>query len=229
MKYLNKDGLSYLIQKIKIWLNGKVDKVDGMGLSSNDFTDDYIFRIQTTEENIPTKTSQLTNDSGYLTSIPDEYVTETKLNSAISGKANTSDLNNYYTKTETNNTFATVSSLTSISTNIASKQDKLVSGSNIKTINGNSLLGEGNITIEGSSGGSSTVYSTEEQVVGTWVDGSTVYRKVIHYGTMPNKTSKTVAHNISRHEGRQDRQGRSHRRQGLRARHGEGVQGRGRA
>jgi hypothetical protein len=30
-------------------------------------------------------------------------------------------------------------------------QDKLVSGENIKTINGNSILGEGDITIEGGS------------------------------------------------------------------------------
>ena len=36
------------------------------------------------------------------------------------------------------------------------KQDKLVSGTNIKTINGQSLLGNGNITIEGGTGGSSS-------------------------------------------------------------------------
>ena len=49
---------------------------------------------------IPTNTSQLTNDSGFLTSIPTEYVTETELNTKgyltshqdISGKANISDL-----------------------------------------------------------------------------------------------------------------------------------------
>lgn len=40
------------------------------------------------------------------------------------------------------------------------KQDKLVSGTNIKTINGSSILGSGNITISGgsSSGGGSGVY-----------------------------------------------------------------------
>ena len=32
-----------------------------------------------TDLSIPTKTSQLTNDSGYITSVPSEYVTETKL------------------------------------------------------------------------------------------------------------------------------------------------------
>lgn len=41
---------------------------------------------------IPSKTSQLTNDSGYLTSIPSEYVTESELTTAISGKADTSSL-----------------------------------------------------------------------------------------------------------------------------------------
>lgn len=29
---------------------------------------------------VPTKTSQLTNDSGYITNVPDEYITETELN-----------------------------------------------------------------------------------------------------------------------------------------------------
>lgn len=42
---------------------------------------------------------------------------------------------------------------------ISGKQDKLVSGTNIKTINGTSLLGSGNITIEGGSGGGSSAYS----------------------------------------------------------------------
>ena len=37
------------------------------------------------------------------------------------------------------------------------KQDTLVSGTSIKTINGNSLLGSGNITISGGSGGGTTV------------------------------------------------------------------------
>lgn len=39
---------------------------------------------------------------------------------------------------------------------ISGKQDKLVSGTNIKTINGESILGSGNIEISGGSGGSSS-------------------------------------------------------------------------
>lgn len=40
MKYLDENGLLYVVQKIKTWLNGKVDKVDGKGLSTNDYTTD---------------------------------------------------------------------------------------------------------------------------------------------------------------------------------------------
>ena len=60
----------------------------------------------------------------YLTAVPEEYVTETELNGQ--GYATTAQLNG--------------------------KQDTLVSGTNIKTINGNTILGEGNIQIEGGGG-----------------------------------------------------------------------------
>lgn len=38
MKYLDQNGLLYLWQKLKTLLGGKVDKVDGKGLSTNDYT-----------------------------------------------------------------------------------------------------------------------------------------------------------------------------------------------
>ena len=50
---MTKEVLKYLIQKLK--------------------------DLFATKEEIPTKTSDLTNDNGYLTSIPSEYVTETEL------------------------------------------------------------------------------------------------------------------------------------------------------
>lgn len=40
-------------------------------------------------------------------------------------------------------------------------------------------------------------YSTTEQIVGTWIDGSPVYEKTINFGTLPNNTTKEVQHNIS--------------------------------
>lgn len=45
-------------------------------------------------------------------------------------------------------------------TQLATKQDALVSGTNIKTINNQSLLGSGNITIQGGSGGDTNVIET---------------------------------------------------------------------
>lgn len=42
-----------------------------------------------------------------------------------------------------------------------------------------------------------STYSTEEQAVGIWIDGKTIYRKVIIFGALPNATKKEVAHNIS--------------------------------
>lgn len=59
--------------------------------------------------------------------------------------ATAGDLSNYYTKSET-------SGATQISTALASKADTLVSGTNIKTINNESILGSGNIEIEGGGG-----------------------------------------------------------------------------
>lgn len=40
-------------------------------------------------------------------------------------------------------------------------------------------------------------YSTDEHVVGTWIDGSTLYEKTVDFGALPNNTTKTVAYNIS--------------------------------
>ena len=62
------------------------------------------------------------------------------------------DLSEYLLKTEAETLYATIDI-------VNNKQDKLISGTNIKTINGNSLLGSGNITIEGGgSGGGSSAY-----------------------------------------------------------------------
>lgn len=81
-------------------------------------TDDLIPDVSSfiTIDDVPTKTSELDNDSGFIT---------------LSEVPKT-DLSNYYTKGETD-------------VKVQSKQDTLVSGTNIKTVNGVSLLGEGDI------------------------------------------------------------------------------------
>jgi hypothetical protein len=91
--YLDKTGLALVWAKIKELMTGKVDKVDGKGLSTNDYTTEektklagvstgaqvnVLEGIQKNGETItpvnkianisvPTKTSDITNDSGYIT------------------------------------------------------------------------------------------------------------------------------------------------------------------
>lgn len=59
-----------------------------------------------TKSEIPTATSQLTNDSGFITEIPAEYITETELTSSLSTKA---DSANVYTKAEIDNMIGDIS------------------------------------------------------------------------------------------------------------------------
>ena len=75
------------------------------------------------------------------------------------------DLSNYYTKTEVDNTISAATS---------TKQDTLVSGTNIKTVNNQSLLGSGNITIEGGGSVDQSITSGSTNAVA----GGAVYDKV---------------------------------------------------
>ena len=90
-------------------ISGKADKSDLSSVATSGSYDDLI-----NKPIIPSKTSELTNDSGFLTSVPSEYVTETELDSKgyltehqdISGKADkATTLSGYgisdaYTKSE---------------------------------------------------------------------------------------------------------------------------------
>lgn len=40
-------------------------------------------------------------------------------------------------------------------------------------------------------------YSTEEQKIGTWINGKPIYRKVVECGALPNAGFKYIKHNIS--------------------------------
>ena len=99
------------------------------------------------------------------------------LNSRVDNIANNSggssggsiDTSSFATKTELN-------------TNLSQKQDKLVSGTNIKTINGESLLGNGNIAI---TGGSSTGGTTD--TYGIIADGVTDNSNAIRTALNSNK------------------------------------------
>ena len=116
----------------------------------------------TNKPTIPTLTSQLTNDSGFLTS----YTETDPVYTASSWYSTTNNSSNWNTAYGWGNHasagYLTSSSLTGyatesyVNTQLSSKQDTLVSGTNIKTINNQSLLGSGNITISG--GGASLTY-----------------------------------------------------------------------
>ena len=72
----------------------------------------------------------------------------------------------------------------------------------LKTINGQSLEGSGDIVISGSGAGVGTselpAYSTSEVLTAErWINGKPVYRKVVSMGALPNTTAKSIAHGIS--------------------------------
>lgn len=89
--FLDKTGLALVWSKIKLLMTSKVDKVDGKGLSTNDYTADEKAKLANiaagaevnvnadwnattgdaailNKPTIPSATSQLTNDSGFITS-----------------------------------------------------------------------------------------------------------------------------------------------------------------
>ena len=104
IEYLDKSGLTLLISKIKSALSGKVDVVSGKGLSTNDYTTAeknklsgiasgaQVNVIESVSVNgtkiepsskavaisVPTKVSQLSNDSGFQNA--------TQVNNTINGK-----------------------------------------------------------------------------------------------------------------------------------------------
>lgn len=100
---------------------------------------------------------------GYLTEVPSNYVTNSELTEGLAGKqdkgdyALKSDLNTLATKEE----LATKADASALS----SKQDTLVSGTNIKTINGETILGAGDITIQAGGTIDTAMSDTSENAV----------------------------------------------------------------
>ena len=152
----------------------KVNVEVGKGLSSNDYTLTEKTKLASVETNAnyyvhPSshQTGMITESSALTNLETSENATQHEINLAIDSKINTgggsvdwSDIENkpsdyppsthnhddrYYTETE-------------IDTALNTKQATLVSGTNIKTVNNQSLLGSGNISIGG--GGSSVDIAT---------------------------------------------------------------------
>ena len=148
------------------------------------------------------KKTDIPDVSGYLTSIPEEYVTETELN-AKGYLTEHQDLSAYALKTEIPSTdgLATTEYVDNAVSNIPTTdlsnyytKSETYSKTEVDNLVANSG-GSG-----GSSGGASDVYSTEETAIGTWIDGKTIYRKVIEVGklaTVSNGNYGTVTTTFS--------------------------------
>ena len=110
----------------------------------------------------------------------------TEISTALASKADTATT---YTKTEVDNAITAATS---------TKQDTLVSGTNIKTINNESILGSGNITIEGGGGGKA-INAGRGIKITTGETADTVSLNVVneYYGTVNLATSDRNVYNGS--------------------------------
>ena len=164
---------TYTKSEIDAKLDLKVNTENGKGLSSNDYTLTEKTKLSGIENNAnyyvhPSshQTGMITESSALTNLETSENATQHEINLAIDNKINTgsgsvdwSDIENkpsdyppsshnhddrYYTESE-------------VDTALNSKQNTLISGTNIKTINNISLLGSGNISV-GGGGGSSNLF-----------------------------------------------------------------------
>lgn len=165
--YATNDSVNEEIETLRSSLQSKIDAKQDKG--------DYALK-----SDIPTKVSELTNDSNFVTEAEvsgdlagkadktyvdeqlatkqpvGDYATKTEL----AGKADSSVVESLSTQVATNTSEISILKTTqeedgdkidSLDKEMATKQDLLVSGTNIKTINSQSLLGEGNIVIDSGS------------------------------------------------------------------------------
>ena len=181
---------------------------------------------------IPTKTSELTNDSGFITeaalatkqdtlvsgtnikTINNESLlgsgninvsgggslpTDVRINSTSITSNDIADIKTNGTYNATSNKIATMSDLPTKVSDLtndsgfidntyhdSTKQNTLVSGTNIKTINNESILGSGNINISGGGG-----TATDVQINGTSITSNNV-ANIVTEGTYNSSNNKIV-------------------------------------
>lgn len=129
---------------------------------------------------------------GYLTEVPSNYVTDSELTEGLAGKqdkgdyALKSDLNTLATKEE----LATKADASALS----SKQDTLVSGTNIKTINGDSILGSGNLVIQSGASNWDDIQG-KPQFAGVATSGD--YNDLINKPTIPDVSGLATKEEIA--------------------------------
>lgn len=139
-------------------LDGKVDVVSGKQLSTEDYTTvekTKLAGLQNYDDtDVKADISDLQEDKQDISTLDTDI-------EALGYLKQHQSLDNYYTKTE-------------VDAELDDKQDALVSGTNIKTINNNSILGSGNIEIQGGSESVKT-YTDLQDIIDDATAGDTIY------------------------------------------------------
>lgn len=205
--FLDKTGLGLVWAQIKLLLAGKVDKVDGKGLSSNDYTADEkakLANIQSGAEvnvnadwdavtgdaailnkpTIPSATSDLTNDSGFITAqdVPEAVIVDDALDDASTNPVANSVITNQ---------------LNTLSASIPTNNNQLTNGAGYQTASDvNSLIATAVGDLEGvdfeivdtlpATGDKAKIYLVPLETSGTdniydeyiWITSSSTYEKI---------------------------------------------------
>lgn len=122
---------------------------------------------------IPTKVSQLTNDSGFTANAG--TITGINMNGSSKGTSGVVDLGTVVTTVDTALSSSSTNPVQNkvVNTALAEKQATLVSGTNIKTINGTSLLGSGDIAISSGGGNKVTTVTTTTTTISSFPANTT--------------------------------------------------------
>lgn len=138
-----------------IWFNNGWERIGSTDIDLSQYAtiDQMTSAISTATADMATNASVTAKLAGYVTN---ESLTTTLNNYALNSAIPTSlsQLTNdagFATLAEVNSLLADYIKSNDLTSLLAGKQDTLVSGTNIKTINGQSILGEGNIEIQGGS------------------------------------------------------------------------------
>jgi hypothetical protein len=192
---------------------------------------DSLLNDKADTSDIPTKTSDLTNDSGYITGYTE---TDPVFSASAASSISSSDITSWNNKSTFSGSYNDLTNKPTIPDELADlsddtthrvvtdtekstwsdKQDALVSGTNIKTINSQSIVGSGNVDFYGKElpigtevdyDGSTAptgwqqiddqdVYSTSEiKTNKVWLDGKPIYKKTyIKTGTANTAKSESI-------------------------------------
>lgn len=189
-------------------LDDKVDKVTGKGLSTEDFTTDMKNKLNGIERNAQVNVVSGIKVNNVSVAPDSNKIVNLTIPSALSDL--TDDLNVVsdanYVHTDNNYTTAEKTKLAGLSnyddsqirSDVDGKQEELVSGTNIKTINGQSILGSGDLDFSADAKLSQTITTTT--TVGHLSSGTTlpvgtsiesILRSILYDGTTPSNCTVT--------------------------------------